>query len=219
MSVDIRDKHVEEKEPVAVTRPAAGESFAETALRLGGKSDDEARRTGVLDTADDQVEALFAPQYQTSSSPIHRSVWKRDVPTELFYIDDVPVPEASRRVMDRSLNVVREAIAGGTIYDQENKLSTSLLADLGDAGYWGMLVDRQYGGSGLMFTHFAKFLTKMATVEPTVAGLASVHGCIGAVDPLRTFGSPEQKERFLPGLADGSRLSAFALTEPGRGAT
>ena len=47
-----------------------------------------------------------------------------------------------------------------------------------------------------------------------MAGLASVHGCIGAVDPVRTFGNPEQKSRFLPGLASGSRLSAFALTEP-----
>ncbi len=50
--------------------------------------------------------------------------------------------------------------------------------------------------------------------DPTVAGLASVHGCIGAVDPVRTFGTPEQKQRFLPRLASGERLSAFALTEP-----
>ncbi len=41
-----------------------------------------------------------------------------------------------------------------------------------------------------------------------------MHGCIGAVDPVRTFGNAEQKQRFLPGLADGERLSAFALTEP-----
>ena len=47
--------------------------------------------------------------------------------------------------------------------------------------------------------------------------MASVHGCIGAVDPLRTFGNSEQKERYLPRLASGERLSAFALTEPGAG--
>ena len=52
-------------------------SFAETALKLGGKSDDEARRTGAIDTADDQVEQLFAPQYQTANSPVHRAVWDR----------------------------------------------------------------------------------------------------------------------------------------------
>src|SRR5262249_13105963 len=42
----------------------------------------------------------------------------------------------------------------------------------------------------------------------------SVHGCIGAVDPVQTFGSEEQKRRWLPELASGRRLSAFALTEP-----
>jgi alkylation response protein AidB-like acyl-CoA dehydrogenase len=57
----------------------------------------------------------------------------------------------------------------------------------------------------------------MAMRDPTVAGLASVHGCIGAVDPVRTFGDAEQKQRFLPDLASGRRLSAFALTEPWAG--
>ena len=47
------------------------QSFAETALKLGGKSEEEARRTGAIDKADDQVEALFAPQYQTAASPAH----------------------------------------------------------------------------------------------------------------------------------------------------
>jgi alkylation response protein AidB-like acyl-CoA dehydrogenase len=89
-----------------------------------------------------------------------------------------------------------------------------VLADLGKAGYWGLLVGKEFGGSGAPFSSFAPFLTRMALIDPTVAGLASVHGCIGAVDPVRTFGNAEQKQRFLPGLADGSRLSAFALTEP-----
>lgn len=61
-------------------------SFAETALKLGGKSSDEARRTGAIDKADDQVEALFAPQYQTVNSPAHRAVWDRGVPVELFRV-------------------------------------------------------------------------------------------------------------------------------------
>jgi alkylation response protein AidB-like acyl-CoA dehydrogenase len=57
----------------------------------------------------------------------------------------------------------------------------------------------------------------MGTLDSTVAALASVHGCIGAVDPVRTFGNTEQKERLLPQLASGRKLSAFALTEPGAG--
>ena len=73
---------------------AAGEaaSFAETALKLGGKSADEARRTGAIDKADDQVEALFAPQYQTVNSPVHRAVWDRGLPVELFEAKAPPTP-------------------------------------------------------------------------------------------------------------------------------
>jgi alkylation response protein AidB-like acyl-CoA dehydrogenase len=192
-------------------------SFAETALALGGKSADEARRTGAIDTADDQVEALFAPEYQTINSPAHRAVWDRGVPVDLFKSLPVQTPPDVQRVMDDSVAVVQRHRAAGTLHNDEKKISEPVLRELGAAGYWGLLVDKQYGGSGAPFSSFAPFLTRMALADPTVAGLASVHGCIGAVDPVRTFGTPEQKQRFLPGLADGSRLSAFALTEPGAG--
>jgi len=197
--------------------PAEEASFAETALRLGGKTDEEARRTGAVDKADDQVEALFAPRYQTTASPAHRAVWDKDFPIDLFVAATAsPSPEAAR-VMEDSLAVARRHHAAGTTFDAEGKVDLPVLAELSEAGYWGLLVDRQHGGTGAPFSSFAAFLTRMAIVNPTVAGLASVHGCIGAVDPVKTFGTPEQKTRFLPVLASGQRLSAFALTEPNAG--
>ena len=192
-------------------------SFAETALTLGGKSADEARRTGAIDKADDQVEALFAPQYQTVNSPAHRTVWDRGVPVEEFVSSPPPKNPAIQKVMDDSIAVVQRHKAAGTLRNEAGKITPQVMDDLGQVGYWGLLVDKKYGGAGAPFSSFAPFLTRMATVDPTIAGLASVHGCIGAVDPVSAFGSPEQKERFLPGLADGSRLSAFALTEPAAG--
>jgi acyl-CoA dehydrogenase len=207
------------KEPAAAEDGPSGgaPTFVETALKLGGKSEEEARTTGTLDRADEQVEALFAPRYQTSQSPVHRAVWGRDVPVELFRSPAPDVPERCRAVMDRSLEAARRHKAAGTLLDARGKVSDPLLTDLAAAGYWGLLVDPEYGGSGAPFAAFAAFLTRMATVDPTVAGLASVHGCIGAVDPLRAFGNPEQKRRLLPSLARGERLSGFALTEPGAG--
>ena len=198
-------------------RPRAETSFAETALSLGGKSADEARRTGAIDTADDQVEALFASEYQTANSPAHRAIWDRGVPVSLFQSKSPNTPADVQRVMDDSIAVVERHKHAGTLLNDEGKIADSVLRDLGAAGYWGLLVGREYGGSGAPFSSFAPFLTRMALIEPTVAGLASVHGCIGAVDPVRTFGNAEQKQRFLPGLANGSRLSAFALTEPNAG--
>ncbi len=202
---------------MATETPSAAppeKSFAETALSLGGKSADEARRTGAIDTADDQVEALFAQQYQTANSPAHRAVWDRGVPTELFASEAPATPPEVQKVMDDSVAAAQRHKQAGTLLNEEGKISEAVFRDLAAAGYWGLLVDKEYGGSGAPFSSFAPFLTRMALVDPTLAGLASVHGCIGAVDPVRTFGNAEQKRRFLPGLADGSRLSAFALTEP-----
>ncbi len=199
------------------TPVTAEESFAEVALRLGGASADEAKRTGVVDTADDQVEALFAPQYKTVNSPVHRAVWDSKVPTELFYSD---MPEGSPRVesvVQKSLAIVQRHRDAGTLIDEQGKIADIVMCELGDAGYWGLLVDTRYGGAGATMREFGRMITRMATIDPTVAGLASVHGCIGAVDPVRAFGTEEQKQRFLPKLGDGSRLSAFALTEPGAG--
>jgi len=189
-------------------------SFAETALKLGGKSDDEARRTGAIDKADDQVEAMFAPQYQTVNSPSHRAVWDRGVPAEEFASTPAKTPADVQEVMDNSVAVVERHCRERSLLDEAGKITNAALEELSGAGYWGLLVDKEYGGSGVPFSSFAPFLSRMAMADPTIAGLASVHGCIGAVDPVRTFGNAEQKQQFLPGLADGSRLSAFALTEP-----
>lgn len=193
------------------------QSFAETALRLGGKSEEEARRTGALDKADEQVEKLFQPQYQTVNSPIHKAVWGGKTPLDLFSPPRLPASHPCDAAMEASLAVVRRHRQAGAMYDDRNKVRPAVLAELAEAGYWGMLIDPKYGGQGAPFQRFTHFLTRMATEDAMVAGLASIHGCIGAVDPVRTFGTPDQKQRFLPRLASGQSLSGFALTEPGAG--
>ncbi len=214
MKTDTVDQDVQTKATNGAAASPADDtaSFAETALTLGGKSAEEARRTGAIDKADDQVESLF--RFRTSASPIHRAVWEREVPIDLFLRPEPTVDADTQRVMDDSIAAVQRHRESGTLYNDEGKITDGCLNDLGGAGYWGLLVAKEYGGSGCPFSAFAPYLTRMAMVEGTVAGLASVHGCIGAVDPVRTFGSPEQKQHYLPKLASGERLSAFALTEP-----
>lgn len=189
-------------------------AFAETALRMSGKSADEVRRTGAVDAADERIEDLFAAEYQTVNSPLHRAVWDRSTPIELFDPPTSGLSAEAERVLHDCLEIVGRHVQSSTLYDPRNKISEGVLDELGEAGYWGLLVGRKYGGSGFSFSEFTAILNRMATLDPTVAGLASVHGCIGAVDPVQTFGTEEQKQRHLPGLARGKRLSAFALTEP-----
>ncbi len=201
------------------SRPPADRdvSFAETALRLGGKSADEAQRTGKIDTADDQVEEMFATTHQTAASPVHRAIWNRRVPFDLFSFPSAPMADSINTAMNRAVTMVRRRKVENRLLDQVGKISQASLDELATTGYWGLLIPPEYGGLGASLVDFTRLLRQMATVDPTVAGLASVHGCIGAVDPVRTFGTEFQKQKFLPGLADGSRLSAFALTEPGAG--
>jgi alkylation response protein AidB-like acyl-CoA dehydrogenase len=197
--------------------PAEQVSFAETAMRLGGKSEEESKRTGAVDTADDQVEALFAAQYKTSNSPIHKAVWEAKTPIELF-----ATPKFDEKSLDipevrRSIEVVKRHDQAKTLYDEKGKISEEVIHDLGTAGYWGLFIPKRYGGQGLSVRAFMNFLGRVAALNPMVAALNSVHSCIGAVDPLCAFGNEEQKKKYLPKLASGEMISAFGLTEPNAG--
>ena len=96
-------------------REPEAQTFVETALKLGGKSEEEARTTGTVDRADDQVDALFAARYQTANSPVHRVVWDREVPVDLFLPQPPATSPASERIMQRSLEAVRAQSRSGHV--------------------------------------------------------------------------------------------------------
>ncbi len=198
--------------PASPPQEPETQSFAETAMRMSGKSEEEAKRMGAVDKADEQVDRLF--RFQTSNSPIHRAIWDGHVPLELFMAPPPPKGLPCDAVMTRSLEIIRRRREENALLNQDKKLSAETIDELAGAGYWGLLIDPKHGGTGAPFVRFAPFLAKMGTLDPMTSAMASVHGCIGAVDPLRTFGNDEQKNRLLPILASGKKISAFALTEP-----
>src|SRR5579871_1818087 len=104
-------------------------SFAETALRLSGKEEEEVRRTGTLDRADEQVEAMFQPQYRTENSPLHRAIW--DGAGALDDFDPPPLPASAPcdRAMEASLEVVRQRQTAGTLHDAQGKIHPDVLAE------------------------------------------------------------------------------------------
>src|SRR5262245_43641384 len=127
-----------------VPNQQAGEtSFAETAMKLSGKSAEEARRMGAVDKADDQVEQMFAARFQTVNSPIHKAIWDKSFPTDLFSQPTSKAPSDVQQQMDRSLDVVKRHRQAGTLLDANKKISDAVLSELASAGYWGLLVDRE----------------------------------------------------------------------------
>ena len=153
--------------------------------------------------------------YAAHRSPVYRALWEPGAAesADLFRIDNDPVPAETQRVMDQCRQVLLAHREQNTLRGPDDRHSPQVLQALASAGYWGLLVEREYGGSGCAMRHFLPFLTRMAVIDAPLAGLAAVHGCIGAVDPLQTFGTAEQKQKLLPALASGERLSAFCSTE------
>ena len=85
-----------------------------------------------------------------------------------------------------------------------------------EAGLLGVLIPREYGGAGLDALAFAICIEELALACASTAVIVDVHTSVGT-EPILLFGDEEQKRRWLPPLARGELLGAFALTEPSSG--
>jgi acyl-CoA dehydrogenase len=85
-----------------------------------------------------------------------------------------------------------------------------------EAGLMGVLIPREYGGAGLDALAFAVVIEELAQACASTAVIVDVHTSVGT-EPILLFGDEEQKRRWLPRLATGEILGAFALTEPASG--
>lgn len=92
----------------------------------------------------------------------------------------------------------------------------SVLRDLGELGLLGLYVPERYGGQGLSQTAYCRVFEAIGGVDSTLSVVLGVHQSIG-YKGIYLFGTDEQKDRFLPDLARGRKLAAYALTEPDAG--
>ncbi|HMJ15323.1 MAG TPA: acyl-CoA dehydrogenase family protein, partial [Polyangiaceae bacterium] len=100
--------------------------------------------------------------------------------------------------------------------DDERAIPASVLEGMRELGLFGLAIPREYGGEGLSTTAYARVIEEIATVDASLALVLNVHQAVAARG-LLMFGSDEQKQRFLPALARGERLGAFALAEQAAG--
>ncbi|MEV6596149.1 acyl-CoA dehydrogenase family protein [Actinoplanes sp. NPDC051346] len=122
-----------------------------------------------------------------------------------------PRPDADEFLV-RLAEYLRTEVDGARI-EREDRIPDEVFHGLARIGAFGMKIDKEYGGLGLSHLHYCKALTLVASVSPAVAALLSAHQSIGVPQPLKLFGTPAQKQAFLPRLAAGE-VSAFLLTEP-----
>lgn len=97
--------------------------------------------------------------------------------------------------------------------EREAKIPESVIDGLKKLGALGMKIPEQYGGLGLSQVYYNRALGLAGTWHSSLATLLSAHQSIGLPEPLRMFGSEEQKREWLPKVAT-DHISAFLLTEP-----
>jgi alkylation response protein AidB-like acyl-CoA dehydrogenase len=128
-------------------------------------------------------------------------------------------PAADKAEADEFLSRLERFVAENVDADEidrKGEYDYKLFDGFKKLGAWGMKIPKEYGGLGFSATNYNRAISLLATWCGSTVAWLSAHQSIGVPQPLKLFGTEEQKKKYLPRLANGA-ISAFALTEPGVG--
>lgn len=100
--------------------------------------------------------------------------------------------------------------------DENEAFPLETVKKMAKYGFMGIPVAKEYGGQGCDSLTYAMCVEELAKVCGTTAVIVSTHTSL-CIDPILTYGTREQKDKYVPSLAKGETLGAFGLTEPGAG--
>ena len=133
---------------------------------------------------------------------------------------DLRTPEAAeqrREIVALARDFAQRELAPHSAeWDRAKAFPSEVLTQLAELGFLGMRIPEEYGGLGLDPLTYLMVLEEIAAADASVSITVGVHNSLGSGMVLRQ-GSDAQKERWLPELASGARLGAFALSEPDAG--
>lgn len=134
---------------------------------------------------------------------------------DLIHPHPMPAEEAVQRGEEflAKLRDFCETHIDGAHIEREARIPDETITGLKELGAFGMKIDTKYGGLGLTQVYYNKALALVGSASPAIGALLSAHQSIGVPQPLKLFGTREQKETFLPRCAR-TDISAFLLTEP-----
>jgi acyl-CoA dehydrogenase family protein 9 len=155
------------------------------------------------------------PPEEQAVSSFSKSLFMGEIHEELVFPFPKPEPDEQEKI--RSLiAALREMPYDAHKIEEDRWIGDGTIKELGERGLLGLYVPEEYGGQGLSQTGYCRVSEAFASLDGTLSVIMGVHQSIG-MKGIVLFGSDEQKERFLPDLASGRKLAAFALTEPAAG--
>ncbi len=127
-----------------------------------------------------------------------------------------PEEAAVVRTLIRKLREMDADLLDPAKYDEEETIPEEVIRAFAEAGLLSLTIPKKYGGLELSATAYARVFHEISSIDGSLGVLVGVHCGLGA-KAIVLFGSDAQKERFLPALAKGEYLAAYALTEPETG--
>jgi alkylation response protein AidB-like acyl-CoA dehydrogenase len=130
-----------------------------------------------------------------------------------------PIPDPDPEVRERGEAFMRDMEeflkneVDGLQIEKDGKIPDHVMEGLRQRKAFAMKIPQEYGGLGLSQTMYGRAIALMGSYSSAIGVLLSAHQSIGVPQPLKMFGTPEQKQKYLPRFAEG-QISAFALTEP-----
>ena len=129
----------------------------------------------------------------------------------------IPLSEEQREIQRLARDFAAAEIAPyAAAWDEEAYFEPAIVGKLGELGFLGMLLPEQYDGLGLDTATYLLALEEIAAADASTAAMMSVHNSL-PTQMILSFGSEAQRERYLPPMARGELLGAFALSEPDAG--
>lgn len=123
-------------------------------------------------------------------------------------------------VVRRLIGEIDRMEAAGIIdaarFDEDEQVSEEVIQEFARAGLLGLTIPEQYGGLELSASAYARVFGRISNADASLAVLVGVHCGLGS-KAIVLYGNDEQKQRYLPMLARGETLAAYALTEPETG--
>jgi hypothetical protein len=124
----------------------------------------------------------------------------------------IPLTEQQKEIQQLARDFARSELAPHSArWDREGAMDADVIPKLAQLGFLGMMVPEQYEGLGLDTVTYLVALEEIAAVDASVAVAMSVHNSLPTQMILR-YGSEDQRARFLPAMARGESLGAFALS-------
>jgi len=130
---------------------------------------------------------------------------------------DFELSETHRAIQTTAREFAQLEIAPqATAWDQREEFPHAIIPKLGKLGFLGINIDPDYGGSGLDTLAYAIIVEEISRADGSLGLTVASHNGLGS-SHIAQFGSEQQRRRYLPKLATGEWLGAWALTEPGSG--